>query len=99
MTTKHTPATPLDTRPTGCSKGCTGRMCRDALHCDAKPQGTTPRDWQRKIEEREQTRRANAYPKLVEALRNLLAWADAAGIAELPRNNTSALLRSLGEDA
>jgi hypothetical protein len=22
-------------RPEGCSKGCTGRMCRDALHCDA----------------------------------------------------------------
>lgn len=23
-------------RPEGCSKGCTGRMCRDALNCDAK---------------------------------------------------------------
>lgn len=23
-------------RPLGCSKGCTGRMCRDALNCDAK---------------------------------------------------------------
>lgn len=22
-------------RPRGCSKGCTGRMCRDALNCDA----------------------------------------------------------------
>lgn len=23
-------------RPQGCSKGCTGRMCHDALNCDAK---------------------------------------------------------------
>lgn len=23
-------------RPVGCSKGCTGRVCRDPLNCDAK---------------------------------------------------------------
>ena len=23
-------------RPQGCSKGCTGRMCLDALNCDGK---------------------------------------------------------------
>lgn len=26
----------LGERPVGCSKGCTGRMCRDALNCDGK---------------------------------------------------------------
>jgi hypothetical protein len=25
-----------DERPHGCSKDCAGRMCRDALNCDAK---------------------------------------------------------------
>ena len=25
-----------DERPEGCSKGCAGRMCRDALNCDGK---------------------------------------------------------------
>lgn len=25
-------------RPQGCSKGCTGRLCRDALHCDGSRQ-------------------------------------------------------------
>lgn len=25
-----------NTLPIGCSKGCNGRMCRDALNCDAK---------------------------------------------------------------
>lgn len=26
-------------RPQGCTKGCTGRMCRDALNCDANGRG------------------------------------------------------------
>lgn len=67
-----------------------------------KPAGTTGRDWVRKLEEREQKRRADVYPQLVAALRNAANVLNANGgptkaEREEGANDSRALLRSIGE--
>lgn len=72
-----------------------------------KPVGMTERDWKRSIAEREQKRRAAAYPKLIEALKAELVERDAAAADtqhsvrrayETERaKEIRALLRDLGE--
>jgi hypothetical protein len=74
-----------------------------------KPAGTTQRDWDRTLVEREITRRANAYPKLITALRDSITELRLNNVNELgeQRLNTgidyqlranAALLRELGEE-
>ena len=73
-----------------------------------KPAGMTQRDWESTTHRRETTRRANAYPQLVEALKSIAALDEQEDDETHERaieqivamgNIARALLRSLGEDA
>ena len=74
-----------------------------------KPAGMTQRDWESTTHRRETTRRANAYPQLVEEVRGLRDYCRAAvrrvrGKADKAHYGARAdladtILRSLGEDA